>query len=369
MKTFILTQKDLKEIVEAVGIDTMMDDLIFRMRRTFQEFDSNRVIIPVRSGFEYHEPDFGLLEWMPAMTVGETVTMKMVGYHPTNTSKRHIPSVFATVSLYDTTSGHLMGLADAIFMTALRTGAASALASELMARPDSKTMGLIGAGVQGLTQLHALSRLFPIETAFVYDIDPVVSQGFVQRASFMPIEIIPITIDSLGDLVRKSDILCTATSVELNSRPVFSDGDTQSWLHINAVGTDTAGKQEIPPALLERCVVSPDFRDQAMIEGECQYLSPEKIGPDLLSLLRDPQRCKKLQKERTIFDSTGWALEDKIAMDLLIEYAQKFQLGTFMQIQSLSEDPLNPYGFFETRPSPATEVPSILEILATRVNG
>lgn len=355
MKTFIISQADIKNIVIKVGINTIMDTLIDRIRTAFREFDDEKINVPVRSGFEYHYPNFGLLEWMPVMTMGSKAVIKMVGYHPTNTTKRNLPSVLATVSLYDTHSGHLIGMADATFMTALRTGAASAVASEIMAKLDSKILGLIGAGVQGLTQVHALSRIFPIKKVYVYDIDPKVSQSFVQRAAFLSIDIIPIPKKSLDYLLIESDILCTATSVAINEGPVFNDLDVKPldvkpWLHINAVGTDTAGKKEIPNSFLERSLLVPDFLEQALIEGECQHISPEIVGPTLTEILQDTERCKLLPNQLTIFDSTGWALEDKIAMELLIDYANKFQLGTSIQIENIPNDPLDPYDFIKEVP-------------------
>ena len=141
-------------------------------------FDKNYNIIPVRDGFEYKIPEIGLVEWMPILKSGKKAIIKVVGYHPTNPALRNLPTVLSTINAYDTTTGHLDWIADATFLTALRTGAASAIASKVLALPYSKTVGLIGCGAQALTQLHAISLIFDIETVMVYD------TGFFYKSKF-----------------------------------------------------------------------------------------------------------------------------------------------------------------------------------------
>lgn len=348
MRTIILTVADIRSIVNHIGLDNLVDELIEQLTDAFTKFDEGYTKIPPRSGFEYHKPNYGLLEWMPAMTVGKTAVVKMVGYHPTNPNLRNLPTVLSTVSLYDTASGHLIGMVDATFMTALRTGATSAIASKLLASPNANCVTLIGAGAQGMTQIHTLSRVLPIETVYVYDIDSSARESFLERASFMGVNLVPVTNSMLNIAIKKCDILCTATSVELGSGPVFMDTETKPDLHINAVGTDTKGKQEIPLSLLKRSTVFPDFPAQALEEGECQYLSSDDMGPSLTQLLQNPTKYQHLQDQLTVFDSTGWALADKVAMELLINHAKRMNLGSFLQIESVSYDPLNPYQFIRT---------------------
>ena len=95
---------------------------------------------------------------MPIYKKGAEVVIKVVGYHPKNPKNFNLPTILSSISSYDTKTGHLMGIADGVLLTALRTGAASAVASELLAKPESTTLGLIGCGAQSITQLHALSR-------------------------------------------------------------------------------------------------------------------------------------------------------------------------------------------------------------------
>ncbi|MEM7034229.1 MAG: ornithine cyclodeaminase family protein, partial [Chloroflexota bacterium] len=279
------------------------------------------------------------------MQRGGRATVKMVGYHPSNPERKNLPTILSTVSAYDTHSGRLLGLADATFLTALRTGAASAIASQAMAIDESCTIGLIGAGAQAMTQLHALSRCFDIKQVYVYDVNPAVCDSFFERVAFMGLNLTSITANNLDQLVRQADIICTTTSVDIGAGPVFHDGETKPHLHINAVGSDFPGKTEIPISLLKRSFVCPDFPEQAFKEGECQQLNQAEVGPSLVDLVQNPAAYSDVKHRLTIFDSTGWALEDQIAMEMLLDYAADLGLGTTMQIESSCLDPYNPYQF------------------------
>lgn len=328
-----------------------MDEMIHCLERALREFDEKKTIVPQRDGFEYDQPDVGLLEWMPVLQVGEKATIKVVGYNPTNPVLRSLPTIVSTVGTYDTASGHLIALADATFLTALRTGAASAIASKIMGRPDSRIIGLIGCGAQAVTQLHALSRVFDIESVLNYDIDSSVSESLRSRVAFTELD---VKTAALGEILEKSDILCTATSVEKGEGPVFHEADYRPWLHINAVGSDFPGKFEIPTSLLKRSLVCPDFLDQAVKEGECQHLHRDEIGPDLVRLVKERDRHRSVQDKLTVFDSTGWAFEDQIALDILIDHARELGLGSLVQVESCSIDPRNPYDFLNASPDKVT---------------
>lgn len=321
-----------------------MDAMIARLTAAFSAFDATQTTSPARSGFNYTDPELGLIEWMPVMT-DDRVTIKVVGYHPANPRARHLPTILSTVSTYDTRTGHWIAVADGNFLTALRTGAASAVASRALAAPHSHIVGLIGAGAQAVTQLHALSRVLPIEAAWVYDIDPVVAHSFRKRAGFLDIELIPVDAAGLAHLVETADVLCTCTSIDVGAGPVFTDGAHKPWLHINAIGSDFPGKVELPLDLLRRSLVVPDFPAQAIKEGECQRLSPNEIGPSLVEVIQASDRYQAHREALTVFDSTGWALEDHVALGLLMDYARDLGLGIPIEIESLADDPHDPYGF------------------------
>lgn len=342
MDTLILTADDVHSVARYVGLDALMDALMDRLTAAFAVYRPEDTPIPMRKGFAYHRPAPGLIEWMPCMGREEQVTIKVVGYHPTNAARHNLPTILSTVSAYDPATGHLMCMMDGTLLTALRTGAASAIASRLLAAPHTETVGLIGAGAQAVTQLHALTRVLDLRHVLVYDTDPAVQATFVARmrsfADSLTIEAAPPET-----IVRRADVICTATSVEIGCGPVFADTTPQPWAHFNAVGSDFPGKVEVPVALLRRSLVCPDFREQALHEGECQQLPAEAIGPSLYELVQQPEAYRFAQDELTVFDSTGWALEDHVAMGLFIEYATDLGLGTRLAVEAIPDDPHDPY--------------------------
>lgn len=343
-KTLILTPADVQYIMQHIGPDHLMDDLIGRLTKAFKSFDSTQTHIPIRSGFNYEEPAPGLIEWMPLYQKGDQIVIKVVGYHPDNPSQLGLPTIISTISSYDTTTGHLVGLADGVLLTALRTGAASAVASRCLAKPDSTQLGLIGCGAQAVTQLHALSRIFDLKKVLFYDEDKAAMDSFPARCAALNLAIDFVAAD-MSTVVGEADIVCTATSIDVGEGPLFDELDTQTHLHINAVGSDFPGKVELPISLLKQSFVCPDFIDQALKEGECQQLSREQISAGLLEVIQNQDKFQHVLNERTVFDSTGYALEDQIVMNLFLDYAKELGRGQEVSIEGLQEDAKNPYHF------------------------
>jgi len=349
MNTTILSQLDIQQIIAQVGLGRVMDELIARVEVAFEGFDPRRSIVPVRSGFEYSEPRPGLLEWMPLLESGKHVLIKTVGYHPQNPALSRIPTIISDFSLYDSTTGHLEAILDGTLLTALRTGAASAVASRVLGSPESRTIGLIGCGAQAVTQLHALSRVFDVDCVYYNDIDSQAIDSFEARCRpFTDATLIAAGVD---EVLLRSDIVTTATSIDIGAGPVFLDQKTKSHLHVNAVGSDFRDKFELPWELLKRSFVTPDVREQADAEGECQQLSPEDIGAEFYQVLRNKQSHAELQQRTTVFDSTGWVLEDYVVTQLFLEYGQRLGIGSQIAMGAASTDSRNPYAFADAFPA------------------
>ena len=345
MNSIILSLDDIRAIIRHIGTDQLMDEVISELTDACITYDEAKYVVPVRGGFNYSDPHSGLLEWMPAMEAGNKTTLKVVGYHPRNPDLQLLPTILSVMMTFDNSNGHMIGLLDGTFPTAVRTGAASAIASRVLASPNSRVLGLIGAGAQAVTQLHALSREFQFEEVLVYDVDNHAGQSFVSRAQSLRLAQTRIRTTSLTEVVENADVLCTSTSVEIGQGPVFGEQVLKPWVHINAVGSDFPGKTEIPLSVLERALVCPDFRPQALQEGESQQLNPDTLGPDLVQLVRKAESYSAYRNKTTIFDSTGWALEDHIITGILIAHARELGTGTPIQIESIGKDPRDPYGF------------------------
>jgi len=134
VRSLVLATEDIRVIMREVGLDRLMDEIIAGLERALEAFTPENDRIPIREGFSYGVPSDGLLEWMPAMTLGGHATMKIVGYHPSNPNAHQLPTILSTALTFDTGTGQLLGICDATVLTAMRTGAASAVATEIFFR-------------------------------------------------------------------------------------------------------------------------------------------------------------------------------------------------------------------------------------------
>ncbi len=366
-KTLILSNRDVQRIIREVGVDQLMDAVIKRLNEAIISFDSARTVIPVRSGFQYKTPNSGLIEWMPLLEEGGDVLIKIVGYHPANPEIHGLPTIVSTISAYDTSTGHLKMVMDGMFATALRTGAASAVASRVLAHPETSVLGLIGCGTQAVTQLHALSRVFDLKTVLLYDTDRSAVDSMSDRCRPLNLDVVFLSSE-IESIVESSDILCTQTSIEVGLGPLFKGITPIPHTHINAVGSDLPGKMEIPIGLLKRSFVCPDFKDQAILEGECQQLDPEDIGDDLAAVIRHPDDFVALREQNTVFDSTGWVLEDQVVLDLFLGYSRQLGLGKEIEIEAMPKDAKNPYQFALDLGEPGLHAKSRVAILTKKIH-
>lgn len=340
MGTLVLQGNDIAEIVRRVGRDKLMDSMITRLSAGFESLGRREIgSPPQRDGFQ-RGSELGVIEWMPYHDVGRSVTIKTVSYTPANFELHNLPTILGTIARFDDETGSLTAISDGVIATAIRTGAASAVASRLLASPHSSTVGLVGVGAQAVTQLHALSRTFDISKVLISDKELENARSFRQRVRFLGLD---IKIASPAEIAESADIICTATTIGVGGGPVIPDIPMLEHVHINAVGADLPGKTELPIKLLERSLVCPDHLEQALQEGECQQLKRDAIGPDLPTLCATPLLAEQARYRSTVFDSTGTAIEDHIAFDLLLEFAKEHGLGTVLDIEYHPMDVLDPY--------------------------
>lgn len=341
MDTWLLSQYDMVRLLNVVGRDALMRRLIAALEEGFSELGhGRRAESPMRSGFTRTGDTPGVIELMPHRDPGLYVTVKTVSYSPRNVDDHGLPTILGTVARIDDNTGRLVALTDGVLLTALRTGAASAVATSRLAHPNSQVVGLIGTGAQAVTQLHGLSLVMDIQRVLVYDIEDRHAKSFFDRAAFLGLD---IELSSPKRILAESDVLCTATSVPVGAGPVFPDGDHRPHLHINSLGADEIGKTELPVSLLRRALVCVDHRGQARQEGECQQLTEDEIGPSLAYLCAHPEEWTYHRQSLTVFDSTGVAFEDHLALDVILTAAREIGLGTKLSIECHPDDVLDPY--------------------------
>jgi alanine dehydrogenase len=226
------------------------------------------------------------------------------------------------ISRYSVDTGELVTICDATIPTAIRTGATTAVASSLLAWADSHTAAIIGAGLQAVTQLHGLSTEFDLDVIRVYDIDRTRAQSLHERCTFTSAHV--QVVDGPQVAVEGADILVTATSVKPGAGPVVRDENLAAHLHINSIGSDEPGKTELPRSVLEKAFICVDHLEQALDDGECQVLERNQINTTLEHLIVDGMSVDgplPQTRQLTVFDSTGFAFEDHLALDVLLNYA------------------------------------------------
>ena len=131
--------------------------------------------------------------------------------------------------------------------------------------------------------------------------------------------------------------------MHLHVGPVVDLVPHRAGLHVNAIGADFPGKTELPAELLTGAFVVPDVLSQCIAEGECQQVPVARIGPELTDVVREPDRFAHRRDQLTVYDSTGWAVQDAVALQLAVELARQHHLGTELQLELLPGNPHDPY--------------------------
>ncbi len=258
---------------------------------------------------------------MPAYIDG-MAGVKWVCTYPNNL-RRNLPSVMATIILCDPKTGYPLAIMDGTYITSLRTGAAGGVAVKYLAKRDSSIIGMIGAGVQARTQLLAISEVLPrIEEVKVFDLRKDTSLKYAEE---MGIEL-NMNIRPVGSIeeATEADIVVTTTP---SREPIIKRHYIKPGTHINAIGADAKGKQELDADLLTSAKVVVDDTEQASHSGEINVplskglIKVEEIYGTLGEVVAGMKKGRENDEEITIFDSTGLAIQDIICAKLIYQKA------------------------------------------------
>jgi len=254
--------------------------------------------------------DKGDLRCMPAYLpdLGLAV-VKNVNVHPQNSG---LPTVMGTVCVFDPETGFPLAIMDGTYLTAIRTGAAGGVAAKYLAREDAKVAGIIGAGRQAESQLAALLVTRPgIERVLVADANTERADAFARHCADEHGR--EAEAASTEEVVRRCDVLTTVTPVR---RPVVRAEWVRPGTHINAIGADAPGKQELEVAILQRAKVVVDSWEQASHGGEINAavgqgaLTRDDVHAEIGRIVAGLKPGRESAEEITVFDSTGLAVQD-----------------------------------------------------------
>lgn len=215
------------------------------------------------------------------------------------------------------------------YLTALRTGAGSGLATDLLANKDSKITSIFGAGVQGRTQLEAVCSVRQIRKAFIFDTDKKRAKEFAEEMSDkLSIPILPS--ESTREL-KEADIICTATN---SHTPVFSDNNIKNGVHINAIGSYKPNIREISSDTIRRSKIFVDHKESCLSEaGDLiipineGIITKNNIIAELGELLTKNKSIRETKNDITLYKSVGNAVQDIITANQILINAQKLNLG------------------------------------------
>jgi alanine dehydrogenase len=330
MKLKILNRE---EVAKAVN----MAEAVETVKRAFIQFSSGRAEMPLRAQVPV-EKQKGVTLFMPAyLADSDALGAKIVSVFPNN-QKRNLPTVHAVVIVVDAETGRPTAVMDGTYLTALRTGAVSGVATDLLSRKNASNVAIFGAGTQSRTQLEAVCTVRSIKKAWVYDVVPRAASNYVKemKKHGRPVPQDLFVAESPQQAVREADVICTATT---SFRPVFSDSDLKLGVHINGVGSYTPEMQEIPAPTVVRSKVFVDSRQAALAEAgdiiiplEGGLISDKHIHGELGELAEGKISGRESEEETTFFKSVGLAVQDVSVAELVLSRAEEFGLGLDVDI-------------------------------------
>lgn len=337
---------DVARMVARAGADAFLLGLAAAIEADFRRWESFEKTPRLAS----HSPS-GVIELMP-ISDGAHYAFKYVNGHPANTAAGLL-TVTGLGVLAEVATGYPVFLCEMTLATALRTAATSVLAARHLARPDSRTMALVGLGAQSEFQALAFRAALGIDRLRIHDIDPAATAKF--RANLRGTGLSITVARDAADAARGADIVTTATALKAHAR-VLTAAMIEPGMHLNAIGGDCPGKTELDPAILRGASVFVEFLDQARVEGEIQQLPPDFPATELWRVLAGTAPGRTHAAEVTVFDSVGFAIEDFSTLRYLRELATRTGLCSTLDLVPGLADPKNLFALLEPAPARAEAV-------------
>lgn len=311
-----------------------MTTAIEAIEEGFREHQRGRSLTPPRMHVAVEQAE-GVYLLMPSFLERAALFgTKLLSVYPRN-RQRQKPTINSVYILNDAVDGTFLAMMDGIFLTGVRTGAASAVAAKYLAREDASVHGIIGCGGQALYQAAAIAAVRPIEKLLVCDHKKESAEALARQAAArfaIPVE----ALDTAASVASRADILTTVTT---SSSPVVKLSDLKPGCHVNAVGSFKPTMQEIDSDLLQEALVVVDTY-QGCLEEAGDLIIPiergeyrrEKIHAELGEILLGEKCGRSSNAQLTLFKSVGVAFEDLAAARLAYRAAIQEKLGTSLSL-------------------------------------
>lgn len=319
-----LNRKEVESLLDMKGALKVVEE-------AFRQHGLKKVQMPPKL-YLFFKKHNGDLRTMPAYLEEQDITgVKIVNVHPDN-PKKGLPTVMALVILNSTETGAPIAVMDGTYLTDMRTGAGGGVAVKYLARRNSKTVGFVGTGNQARTQLLAINEIIDIEEVKAASTSEKHTLAFREE---MEKRIgCDITPEKSIREVCDCDILVTTTP---SREPIVMNGWISEGTHINAIGADAPGKEELDPKILKRAKIVVDDFAQASHSGEVNVpltkglLAKKDIFCELGEVITGKKKARTSDSDITVFDSTGLAIQDVATADMVYRKALEKNRGIKLQ--------------------------------------
>ncbi|WP_109483530.1 ornithine cyclodeaminase [Paraburkholderia sp. C35] len=326
---------DVSRLIRELGLPRMIASMASYIEQDYRRWSTFEKTARLASHSTY-----GVIELMPASDA-RLYSFKYVNGHPRNT-QTDLLTVMAFGVLADVDTGYPLLLSEMTLTTAIRTAATSALIARFLARPDCRSMALIGNGAQSEFQAIAFHHLLAINEIRVFDVDKTARDKLVcNLAHLRGLRVIPCS--SVAEAVRGADIVTTVTADKSNAT-ILTPDMIEDGMHINAVGGDCPGKTELHADVLRRSRVVVEYEPQTRIEGDIQQLAPDFPVVEFHRIVTGQDKGRESRLQVTVFDSVGFALEDFSALRYLHRISRERNIGFELDLIPNPQDPKDLYG-------------------------
>ena len=321
-----------QEVRQALPMATAIE----AMKEAYSQLSSGQACVPLRSRIDVTQHD-GITLFMPALLHSSNdMAVKIVSVFPHNLDKG-LPTINAIVIALDSETGQPIAVMEGASLTAIRTGAASGAATDLLALPEANSLAIFGSGAQARTQLEAVCTVRKIERVWVYSLDEPGAEVFVdEMAGHGPIPNDLKLVASPSEAIAEADVICTATT---SSTPVFNGAELKPGTHINAIGSFTPDMQEVDIETILRSMVVVDSREAVLAEAgdliipiDKGVITAEWIHAELGEIINGAKSNRLDPNQITLFKSVGVAVQDAIAASRALKGAEVASLGQAIQI-------------------------------------
>ncbi|AUQ58571.1 ornithine cyclodeaminase ArcB [Phaeobacter inhibens] len=328
---------NMMRLIHHVGIDTVMKDLATYIEEDFKRWELFDKTPRVAS-----HSDVGVIELMPTSD-GEAYGFKYVNGHPKNTSEG-LQTVTAFGLLADVYTGYPVLLTEMTILTALRTAATSAMVAKHLAPKEATTMAMIGNGAQSEFQSLAMQAICGLKSVRLYDVDPAATAKCAANLKTSGLDV--VACKTPEEAIEGAQILTTCTA-DKQYATILTDNMVGSGVHINAIGGDCPGKTELAPGILSRSDVFVEFPPQTRIEGEIQQMPEDFEVTELWQVILGQKPGRRDDKQITLFDSVGFAIEDFSALRYIRDRIKDTDFFLELDMLADPDDPRDLFGMVQ----------------------